>query len=127
MPYSTKLAERVRTYLEQIAGLRIEEKEMFKGLAFLVKGKMCVNVSGEDLMCRYDPELEHEVTERTGFQPMVMKGKQLRGFCYVSEDGYKSQANFEYWLKLCVDFNEKAKASKKKKTPSRKKSKGSTK
>jgi TfoX/Sxy family transcriptional regulator of competence genes len=127
MPYSTKLAERVRTYLERIAGLRIEEKEMFKGLAFLVNGKMCVNVSGEDLMCRYDPELELEVTERTGFKPMIMKGKQLRGYCYVSEEGYKSKANFEYWLKLCLDFNEKAKASKKKKTASRKKSKDSPK
>jgi TfoX/Sxy family transcriptional regulator of competence genes len=123
MPYSTKLAERVRTYLDRIADLRIEEKEMFRGLAFLVNGKMCVNVSGEDLMCRYDPELEHEVAERTGFQPMIMKGKQLRGYCYVSEEGYKSKANFEYWLKLCLDFNEKAKASKRKKTPSRKKSK----
>ena len=127
MPYSTKLAERVRAYLEDIAGLKIEEKAMFKGLAFLVNGKMCVNVSGEDLMCRYDPELELEVTERTGFQPMIMKGKQLRGYCYVSEEGYKSKANFEYWLKLCLDFNEKAKASKKQKTPSRKKSKGLTK
>lgn len=123
MPYSTKLAERVRTYLERIADLRIEEKAMFKGLAFLVNGKMCVNVSGEDLMCRYDPGLELEVTERTGFKPMVMKGKQLRGYCYVSEEGYKSNVNFEYWLKLCLDFNEKAKASKKKKRPSEKKSK----
>jgi TfoX/Sxy family transcriptional regulator of competence genes len=123
MPYSTKLAERVRRYLDGIAGIKIDEKEMFKGLAFLVNGKMCVNVSGEDLMCRYDPELELEVAERTGFQPMIMKGKQLRGYCYVSEEGYKSKANFEYWLKLCLDFNEKAKASKKKKTPSGKKSK----
>jgi TfoX/Sxy family transcriptional regulator of competence genes len=123
MPYSTKLAERVRTYLERIANLRIEEKAMFKGLAFLVNGKMCVNVSGEDLMCRYDPGLDLEVTERTGFKPMVMKGKQLRGYCYVSEAGYKSNVNFEYWLKLCLDFNEKAKASKKKKRRSEKQSK----
>ena len=123
MPYSTKLAERVRIYLERMADLKIEEKEMFRGLAFLVNGKMCVNVSGEDLMCRYDPEFELEVAERTGFRPMIMKGKQLRGYCYVSEEGYKSKANFEYWLKLCLDFNEKAKASKKKKTPSRTKSK----
>jgi TfoX/Sxy family transcriptional regulator of competence genes len=120
MPYSTKLAERVRTYLERIGDVKIEEKEMFKGLAFLVNGKMCVNVSGEDLMCRYDPELELEVAERTGFQPMIMKGKQLRGYCYVSEEGYKSKVNFEYWLKICLDFNEKAKASKKKKSPSKK-------
>jgi TfoX/Sxy family transcriptional regulator of competence genes len=120
MPYSTKLAERVRTYLERRPDLEIEEKQMFRGLAFLVNGKMCVNVSGEDLMCRYDPELELEVAERAGFRPMIMKGKQLRGYCYVSEEGYKSQANFDYWLKLCLDFNEKAKASKKKKVPSRK-------
>jgi TfoX/Sxy family transcriptional regulator of competence genes len=123
MAYSTKLAERVRTYLERMADLKIEEKEMFRGLAFLVNGKMCVNVSGDDLMCRYDPEHEDEVAERAGFRPMIMKGKQLRGYCYVSEEGYKSKANFEYWLKLCLDFNEKAKASKKKKTPARKKSK----
>ena len=123
MAYSTKLAERIRTYLEGISKIKIEEKEMFKGLAFLVNGKMCINVSGENLMCRYDPVLEDEVAEKTGFQPMIMKGKQLRGYCYVSEDGYKSKVNFEYWLKLCLDFNEKAKASRRKKTSTKKKSK----
>jgi TfoX/Sxy family transcriptional regulator of competence genes len=123
MGYSIKLAERIRTYLETLPDIKIEEKEMFKGLAFLVNGKMCVNVSGEDLMCRYDPQIEDEVAERSGFQPMIMKGKQLRGYCYVSEDGYKSKANFEYWIKLCLDFNDRAKASKKKKASSVKKSK----
>jgi hypothetical protein len=73
---------------------------------------MCVNVSGDNLMCRFDPELENEVTERVGFQPMIMKGKHLKGYCYVSEEGYKSKANFEYWLKLCLQFNQIAKASK---------------
>ena len=121
MAYSIKLAERIRTYLEGMADLRIEEKEMFRGLAFLVNGKMCVNVSGDNLMCRFDPILESEVAERAGFQPMIMRGKQLHGYCYVTEDGYKSKADFEYWLKLCLDFNDKAKASKKKKTTSMKK------
>ncbi len=119
MAYSTKLADRIRTYLDNVPDIKIEEKEMFKGLAFMVNGKMCVNVSGDELMCRYDPAFEHEVAERTGFRPMIMKGKQLRGYCYVSEDGYQSRTNFEYWLKLCVDFNEKARASKKKKKVSK--------
>jgi TfoX/Sxy family transcriptional regulator of competence genes len=123
MGYSIKLAERIRTYLNTLSDIKVEEKEMFKGLAFLVNGKMCVNVSGEDLMCRYDPQMEVEVAERPGFQPMIMKGKQLRGYCYVGEDGYKSKANFEYWLKLCLEFNERAKASKKKKAGSVKKNK----
>ena len=122
MAYSTKLADRIRTYLDNIPKIKVEEKEMFRGLAFLVNGKMCINVSGENLMCRYNPALEDEVAERAGFQPMIMKGMQLRGYCYVSEEGYKSKPNFEYWLKLCLDFNDKAKASKKKKTTAKKKS-----
>ena len=121
MAYSIILAERIRTYLEGKPDLNVEEKEMFRGLAFLVNGKMCVNVSGENLMCRFDPELEHEVAERRGFQPMIMKGKQLRGYCYVSKEGYTSKANFEYWLTLCLNFNEHAKLSKKKKSSARKK------
>ncbi|MEJ7647020.1 MAG: TfoX/Sxy family protein [Chryseolinea sp.] len=115
MPYNETLAERIRTYLHEIGTLRIKEKEMFKGLAFLVNGKMCVNVSGENLMCRFDPILEEEVAERPGFQPMIMKGRQLHGYCYVSKEGFKSKANFEYWIKLCLNFNDKAKSSKKKK------------
>jgi hypothetical protein len=121
MAYSTKLANRIRAFLEGRSGLVVQEKEMFSGLAFLVNGKMCINVSGEDLMCRYDPVLGTEVAEREGFQPMIMKGKQLKGYCYVSEPGFKSKANFEYWLNLCLDFNEKAKASKKKKASAGKK------
>jgi TfoX/Sxy family transcriptional regulator of competence genes len=118
MAYSIKLADRIRTYLEGVPKLKVEEKPMFSGLAFLVNGKMCVNVSHENLMCRFDPEREDEVAERVGFLPMVMRGKQLKGYCYVSEEGYKSKANFEYWMKLCLDFNKKAKASKTKKAPS---------
>jgi TfoX/Sxy family transcriptional regulator of competence genes len=117
MAYSLELADRIRNYLEGIPKLKVTEKEMFRGLAFLVNGKMCVNVSGENLMCRYNPKLEDEVAERNGFLPMIMKGKQLRGYCYVSEEGYRSKANFEYWLKLCLDFNKDAKASKKNKKP----------
>ena len=36
---------------------------MFSGLTFMVNGKMCVNVIGENLMCRFDPKLQEEVAE----------------------------------------------------------------
>ena len=121
MAYCTKLANRVRTHLANIPKLEVEEKEMFSGLAFLVNGKMCVNVSDDNLMCRFDPELGSDVSERIGFQPMIMKGRQLKGYCYVTEDGYRSKSSFEYWLTLCLDFNDKAKSSRKKKKSSTKK------
>ena len=37
---------------------------MFSGLSFLVNGKMCINISGDNLMCRYHPDIEDEVAEK---------------------------------------------------------------
>jgi TfoX N-terminal domain len=75
MAFSEVLAGRVRKYLDSFPDLKIEEKNLFSGIAFLVNGKMCVNVSGENLMCRYDPKLDEVVAERVGFQPMIMRVK----------------------------------------------------
>lgn len=64
MAYDTKLAERVREYLVDFPNLTVEEKKMFRGLAFMVNGKMCICVSGENLMCRFDPNLQEELAEK---------------------------------------------------------------
>jgi len=112
MAYNIALADRVRKFLQAIPTIKIEEKKMFSGLAFIVNGKMCVNISNDNLMCRFDAEIQDEVVGRNGFQTMIMKGRELKGYCYVSKDGYESKKDFEYWLNLCLDFNEKAKSSK---------------
>ncbi|MCF0050672.1 TfoX/Sxy family protein [Dyadobacter chenwenxiniae] len=114
MAYDYSLANRVREYLSEVTGIHIEEKSMFGGLAFMVNGKMCINVSGNQLMCRYDPQLIEQLSEKTGFQPMIMNGKMLNGYCYVDKIGYESNRNFEFWIKLCLDYNDKAVSSKKK-------------
>lgn len=113
MAYDQKLANKIRSYLVDIPDLQVEEKKMFRGLCFMVNEKMCVNVSGENMMCRFDPELLEIVAERNGFEPMIMKGKQLSGYCYVNPAGYRSKKDFDYWMRLCLDFNKIAKASKK--------------
>ena len=69
MTYNVNLADQIREYMLQIPDLDIEEKTMFGGLAFMIKGKMCINVSGENLMCRFDPALTSKLAERTGLQP----------------------------------------------------------
>lgn len=115
MPYDISLADRIREYLITFPELQIEEKTMFSGLAFLVNEKMCVNVSDDKLMCRFDPALIDEVAEKNGFLPMVMKGKELKGYCYVEPSGFKTKKDFEFWLNLCLDFNVQAKKSKPKK------------
>jgi hypothetical protein len=112
MAYDIALADRVREYLTQFPNLKIEEKKMFRGLTFMINGKMCVSVSGKNLMCRFDPGLAQDIAEKTGFLPMIMRGQKYKGYCYVEPIGFRSKKDFEYWINLCLDFNERAKASK---------------
>jgi hypothetical protein len=112
MAYDLKLASRIRAYLSRFPRLKVEEKIMFKGLTFMVNGKMCVNVSGENLMCRFDPLLTKELTQKKGYLPMIMKDKEYKGYCYVEPMGFVNENDFVYWMDLCLKFNEKAKASK---------------
>ena len=80
MAYSTVLADRIREYLAEIPNITVEEKTMFGGLAFLVNDKMCINIGEDVLMCRFDPERTEEIAEREGFLPVVMRGKELKGY-----------------------------------------------
>jgi TfoX/Sxy family transcriptional regulator of competence genes len=113
MPYNTILADRIREYFANVPNLKIEEKKMFRGLTFMVNGKMCISVSGNNLMCRFDPALHETVAEKRGFQPMIMKKKNLPGYCYVSPERCSTKKELAAWISLCLDFNDRAKASKK--------------
>jgi len=115
MSYNANLAEKVRNHLLKYPGLKIEEKKMFRGLTFMVNDKMCISVSGEKLMCRFDPAMQEKIAARKGFQPMIMKGKEYKGFCYVEAGGFKSTLGLKYWIDLCLEFNPSAKASRKNK------------
>jgi TfoX/Sxy family transcriptional regulator of competence genes len=113
MAYNEKLAKRIRESLATTS--KVEEKKMFRGITFMVNGKMCVNVSGEELMVRFDPDLQETIAKKKGFKTMIMKGRMYKGYGYVSQDAIKSEKEFAFWINLCLDFNGKAKASKKKK------------
>ena len=111
MAYNEKLADRLREALAHLP--TVEEKKMFRGITFMINGKMCVCVSGDEMMCRFDPALHELLAERNGFRTMVMKGREYKGYGYVSQEGIKSKKEFEFWLNQCLTFNSKAKASRK--------------
>lgn len=114
MAYNEKLNDRIR---EAIAMLpNVEEKHMFGGTCFMLNGKMCVGVVKDEMMCRIDPDIYEEVLEKEGCREMVFTGKPMRGYVFVSEEGMKTKKQFDYWINLCLEFNKKAKAAKKKKT-----------
>jgi hypothetical protein len=115
MAYDTNLVNSVREYLAEIPDIDVEEKEMFAVLNFMVNGKTCVCVSGENLMLRFDPKLQETLAERMGYETMLMKGKEYKGYCYINPDGFKDRKDFEYYLNICLDYNKVSNKSKKKK------------
>ena len=113
MAYNEKLAERIRKALAHLPN--VEEKKMFRGVTFMVNGKMCVGVSGDEMMCRFDPALHETLAEKNGFRTMTMKGREYKGYGYIGQEGIKAKKDFDYWIGLALDFNKQAKASKKRK------------
>jgi len=88
---------------------------MFGGVCFMLKGKMCIGVVKDEMMCRIDPDIYETALEKNGCREMIFTGKPMRGYVFISEEGMKTKKDFDYWIGLCLDFNNKAKASKKKK------------
>ena len=114
MPYNEKLADRIRELIS-VSHKNIDEKKMFGGLCFMVNDKMCVGVEQERLMVRLDPAKYDEVMEKEGCKPMDFTGKVMKGFVFVDVDALNTKKKLEYWVKLALDYNKIAKASKKKK------------
>ena len=114
MAYNEKLADRVR---ELIATnhKNVEEKPMFGGLCFMVNNKMCVGVEKDRMMVRLDPTKYEEVMELEGCNPMDFTGKVMKGFVFVDVEALATKKKLEYWIRLALEYNKVAKASKKKK------------
>ena len=114
MAYNEKLADRTREIIAR-THKNVEEKKMFGGLCFMVNEKMCVGVEKERLMVRLDPDKYDEVMEKDGCKPMNFTGKIMKGYVFVDADVLDTKKELEYWIKFALDFNRKAKSSKKSK------------
>ncbi len=112
MAYDEKLAMRVRSFFQR-RQIAYAEKRMMGGLCFLVDDKMCVGVEKERLMVRLDPAVYEDALERKGAAPMDFTGRTLRGFVFVRAVGFATDPDLSSWLELALEFNPKAKSSKK--------------
>jgi len=71
---------------------------MFGSIAFMVRGKMCVSARKERIMCRIDPAVHDAALERTGCRPVMMKGRQYRGYVYVDAAAVRTKGGLAYWI-----------------------------
>ena len=97
MAYDEDLANRIRELLARQAG--VHEKAMFGGLAFLVDGHMAVAVSSKGgLMVRVPPAETDKLLGRAHVSPMVMSGRETRGWLLVAAEGVKTMRQLQSWV-----------------------------
>jgi hypothetical protein len=107
MAYNECQAERFR---KALAGKsEIAEKRMMGGLIFLLNGNMIggvdIDPSGADrFMFRVGPERMAQALSLPGAQPVIMAGRRMTGFVFVS--GCDEPA-LESWISFVLRFVEK--------------------
>ena len=116
MALNEKLNNKVRKALGN--GRNIEEKKMFRGVAFMVNGKMLISAGDDEVMIRVAPEDHEEVIEKVEGRSMIMRGKDCRGYIYIHEKKMSTKA-FSSVLEKALAYNKtlltsKSKAKKKK-------------
>lgn len=113
MAYDEFLAERIQKILKE-RKTAFEAKKMFGGVCFMVNDKMCVGVLKNDLMARIDPENEAEFLKEAETRPMDFTNRPMKGYIYVNANGTDLDEDLEKWIDRCLEYNPKAKSSKKK-------------
>ena len=104
MALNPELTKRVRQALAHVD--QVEEKKMFRGIAFMVSGKMCVTVGDSHIMCRIDPSIHQDVVLRKGVSTVKMKGREYIGWINVDESAIQDKKALTKWLKLALEYKE---------------------
>jgi hypothetical protein len=132
MAFDEGLAHRIRDALHSRHD--VEEKKMFGGLCFLVRGHMAFGIVKDELMLRTGPDAYQEALARPHAREMTFTGKPMRGMIYVGVDGFAEDDELRSWLDVGLEFNSSmeaknaaAKKKKKKKAAAKKKKKAAPK
>ncbi len=103
MAYDEDLAERIRELVSDLDS--VSEQKMFGGLAFLIGGNMAVAASGQGgLMVRVDPAESERLLASGPAEPMVMKGRPMRGWLRVATDDVRTKRQLAKWVKLGTTY-----------------------
>jgi len=92
-----------------------EEKKMMGGITFMVDDKMCFGTFKGGLLCRVDPEEKEQLLNDTIAEVIRQGGREMKGYVHIQPAGYETDEDLEFWISKCLEFNPKAKSSKKRK------------
>lgn len=99
--YDEELADRIRDLVADEEGLT--EQRMFGGLAFLIHGNMSVAASGQGgMLVRVDPDEAEAWIDGERVAPMVMQGREMRGWLRVVAD--QADPELETWVARGISY-----------------------
>lgn len=96
MAYDKTLAQRVRVLLEGKPGF--DEKKMFGGVCFLLRGNMACGVLNEDLIVRVGAKSYEDSLKLANTRPFDITGKPMKGWVMVSDKGHKTPEDLTFWV-----------------------------
>ena len=103
MAYDEDLADRIRELLAPEPG--VEEKRMFGGLSFLFDGNMAVAASGQGgLLVRVSPDDSESLLEGVHVEPMVMRGREMKGWLRVDARAVATDDELRDWVERGVAY-----------------------
>lgn len=120
MAYDEYLADRLRQALKEKQA-DFSELKMMGGLCFKVDDKMLCGIHTDKkfgdnlLMARIGEDAYPNEISKDVCLPMDFTGRPMKGYIFVTPEGFDSDDGLSYWLDRCLDFNPLAKTSKKKK------------
>lgn len=113
MAFDELLADRMRQVFKS-KSISYEEQKMMGGLGFMVDDKLCIGIYKEELMARIDSENMDILLKRDYCRQMQHGKRMMKGSINVEPLGFDLDEDLEFWIDQCLEFNPKAKSSKKK-------------
>ncbi|MGB6267797.1 MAG: TfoX/Sxy family protein [Olleya sp.] len=113
MAYSKYLADRIRKRLQK--SNITDKKKMMGGLIFMVNHKMCIGAdnnkttSEDRLKVKVGKTAHDDLIFKKGSTTMDFTGKTIRGFLFITPDGFDAEADLDFWVEKALDFNKKLK------------------
>jgi len=102
MAFDESLAERIRKRLGGRSG--VIEKKMFGGLAFLVRGNMCVGVHRDSMIVRLAPDDTDDALTKPHVRIFDLSGRPMKGWLLVDAPGLNTDARLQKWIDVAFKY-----------------------
>jgi len=83
---------------DALRGKRLVERRMMGSICLMFRGNMLCGVKGADLMVRVGQAAYDAALQSPDVRPLVIGGKNPKGFVVVASNGIRTSRQLESWL-----------------------------